>query len=365
MTRTRAREFGISVAGHPGPNNAITDVPGVQVGHVTVVEGDAVRTGITAVRPRTGDASPVFAGQFVLNGNGEMTGSAWIAESGFLDGPVLLTNTHSVGTVRDGYIRWLVETGQTPATNAGVSGGFWALPVVAETFDGVLNDINGFHLTYDHVKQCLESCEAGPVAEGAIGAGTGTIAFGFKAGIGTASRIVDSAEYQFRLGVLVQSNCGLMQQLVMNGAPIGIELARALADSAESAVERGSIIIVIATDAPLLPHQINRLAKRAAMGLARTGSSAGNGSGDLIVAFSTAPVSVAGAAASHGISSVDMLRNELMSPLFEAVVQATEEAILNSLFAADSMTGRDGSHAAAMPLDSVRAILRQYRALDC
>jgi L-aminopeptidase/D-esterase-like protein len=357
MSRPRAREFGIQFSGTPGAHNTITDVAGVEVGHVTLISGEAVRTGVTAVWPRgLQGLGPVFAGQFALNGNGEMTGAAWIAESGFLDGPVLLTNTHSVGTVRDSYIRWLVRTGRRPATNAGCPDGFWALPVVAETFDGYLNDINGFHIQYEHVALCLEAARSGPVTEGAVGAGTGTICYGFKSGIGTASRIVRDPG-PFTLGVLVQANCGLRHQLMISGAPIGRELERQAGSSPDVRWETGSIIVVLSTDAPLLPHQANRLAKRAAMGLARTGSSAGNGSGDLFVAFSTASVSPGD---DHAVLPVLMIRNESLDPLFEAAVEATEEAIINSLFAAEAMTGLEGRHVNALPLDEVRVLLERY-----
>lgn len=351
--RPRARTDGVLFPGKTGPYNAITDVPGVEVGHETLIEGDAIRTGITAIWPRgRDDPAPVFAGQFALNGNGEMTGAAWIAESGYLDGPVLLTNTHSVGAVRDGYIRWLTEHGRTPATNIGRPGGFWALPVVGETFDGFLNDINGFHIGYPHLARCLANSRPGPVAEGAVGAGTGSISYGFKAGIGTASRVVNMPG-DFTLGVLVQANCGLRDQLAIAGVPVGRDLEDVV--EPESGGESGSIIIVVATDAPLLPHQAIRLAKRAAMGLARTGSSAGNGSGDLIVAWSTAPV--AGDADPRTIIPVAMVRNDCLNALFEATVEATEEAIVNALFAAGPMTGRSGNSVEALPLQAVSLLL--------
>lgn len=355
MNRPRAREYGVSFSGKPGAFNAITDVAGVEVGHFTLIRGGGVRTGVTTVWPRgRRDSAPVFAGHFALNGNGEMTGTAWIAESGFLDGPVLLTNTHSVGTVRDAYIRWLVRTGRSPATNAGHPSGFWALPVVAETFDGYLNDINGFHIQYEHVVECLEAARSGPVPEGAVGAGTGSICYGFKGGIGSASRIIPGP---FTLGALVQANCGLRHQLMISGAPIGRELERiATSLPDEPSGETGSIIVVLSTDAPLLPHQANRLAKRAAMGLARTGSSAGNGSGDLFVAFSTTAVN----RGDEAVGPVLMMRNEALSPLFEAAVEATEEAIINSLFAAEAMIGLDQHRANALPLEEVRVLLERY-----
>lgn len=355
MSRPRAREFGVRFPGAPGALNAITDVAGVEVGHVTLIRGDSVRTGVTVVWPRgRGDSAPVFAGHFALNGNGEMTGTAWIAESGSLDGPVLLTNTHSVGTVRDAYIRWMVQTGRLPATNVAQSGAFWALPVVAETFDGRLNDINGFHVGNDHVAECLEAARPGPVPEGAVGAGTGSICYGFKGGIGTASRMIAGP---FTLGVLVQANCGLKHQLLISGCPIGRELARDVSSAPKhDSLETGSIIVVLATDAPLLPHQANRLAKRAAMGLARTGSSAGNGSGDLFVAFSTTPTG----RGHDAVESVLMMRNEALSPLFEAAVEATEEAIINALFAAETMIGLNKNRADALPLEDVRLLLERH-----
>lgn len=358
MTRPRARDFGISFPGQPGALNAITDVCGVEVGHRTLIQGDGIRTGVTAIWPRgRHDCAAVFAGHFALNGNGEMTGTAWIAESGFLDGPVLLTNTHSVGTVRDACIRWMVHIGRSPATNVAQSGAFWALPVVAETFDGYLNDINGFHVRDEHVIECLEAARPGPMAEGAVGAGTGSICYGFKAGIGTASRIIDG---RYTLGVLVQANCGKRQQLMIAGCPVGRELAEQTAGSAPArGDETGSIIVVLATDAPLLPHQANRLAKRAAMGLARTGSSAGNGSGDLFLAFSTAPL----AHGSDAVERVLMMRNEALSPVFEAAVEATEEAIINALFAAEAMTGLNNRRVEALPLEWVRTLLLRWRPL--
>lgn len=357
MTRPRAREFGVQFHGVPGSLNAITDVGCVAVGHVTLIRGESVRTGVTAVLPRgRGGVGPVFAGHFALNGNGEMTGAAWVAESGFLDGPVLLTNTHSVGTVRDAYIRWLVRTDRGPATIDDRPGGFWVLPVVAETFDGYLNDINGFHIQDAHVVECLEAARGGPVPEGAVGAGTGTICYGFKSGIGTASRIV-SEPGPFIVGVLVQANCGLRHQLLISGVPVGRALEQQLGRSSPAASETGSIIVVLATDAPLLPHQANRLAKRAAMGLARTGSSAGNGSGDIFIAFSTA---LTGHGDDNAVVPVRMLRNESMSALFEAAVEATEEAIINALFAAEAMTGMNGRRVDALPLEETRALLQGH-----
>jgi D-aminopeptidase len=362
LNRPRARELGILFSGHPAAWNAITDVPGVEVGHCTLIQGDSVRTGVTAVWPRPRAANdPVFGAWFPLNGNGEMTGTAWLDESGFIDGPILLTNTHSVGTVRDAYIRWLVSTGRAPATNVLANGGFWALPVVAETYDGVLNDINGFHIREHHVVEALEQARSGPVAEGSVGAGTGIICYSFKAGIGTASRVV-SMPLPCTVGVLVQANCGKRDQLRIAGVPVGRELRAYPEAGFFSEPETGSIIIVVATDAPLLPNQAKRLAKRAGMGLARTGSYAGNGSGDIFIAFSTANSGAAKSAAAP--VAVEMLPNHQLNPLFNAVVDCTEEAIINSLVAAESMTGIEGRHAPQLPLDEVIAVLARYRALN-
>ena len=355
--RPRARDLGIPLAGEPGPLNAITDVAGVEVGHVTLVSGEGelkvgsgpVRTGVTAVLPR-GKASndPVFAGWFSLNGNGEMTGTAWMDESGFLEGPVMLTNTHSVGTVRDAVISWRVAHGRADA-----EGYWWSLPVVAETWDGYLNDINGFHVKERHVFEALSAARGGPVPEGSVGGGTGMTCFEFKGGIGTASRVLPAAEGGYRVGVLVQCNCGRRRQLVVAGVPVGLEIP----DGTLRDEEAGSIIIVVATDAPLLPHQLQRLARRASLGLARAGSVSGNGSGDLFVAFSTANPD---AAAPTAPPPLRMLPNAKMDPLFEAVVQATEEAIVNAMLAARTMTGAGGRRVIELPHDRLRDALRRH-----
>ena len=359
--RPRARDLGIPLAGDPGPLNAITDVAGVEVGHVTLVSGEGalkvgagpVRTGVTAVLPR-GKASndPVFAGWFSLNGNGEMTGTAWMDESGFLEGPVMLTNTHSVGTVRDAVISWRVAHGRADA-----EGYWWSLPVVAETWDGYLNDINGFHVKERHVFEALSGARGGPVPEGSVGGGTGMICFEFKGGIGTASRVLPAAEGSYRVGVLVQCNCGRRRQLVVAGVPVGPEIPEGTLRDEEA----GSIIIVVATDAPLLPHQLQRLARRASLGLARAGSVSGNGSGDLFVAFSTANPD---AAAPTAPPPLRMLPNAKMDPLFEAVVQATEEAIVNAMLAARTMTGAGGRRAIELPHDRLRDALRRHGRLS-
>lgn len=335
-------------------------MPGVEVGHATLIRGESVRTGVTAVWPRGRRSfDPVFGGWFSLNGNGEMTGTAWLDESGFVDGPVLLTNTHSVGRVRDAYIAWLVKNGRRPGTNVRPGGDFWSLPVVAETYDGYLNDINGQHVRDEHVVEALEAARDGPVAEGSVGSGTGMVCYQFKAGIGSASRVVREPG-PYTVGVLVLANCGRRQQLTVAGVPVGRELVEDLPRELASADEAGSIVIIVGTDAPLLPHQAKRLARRAAMGLARTGSSAGNGSGDLFLAFSTETVP---AAAGREVS-VRMLPNDHLSPIFEAVVEATEEAIINALVAADTMVGLHGRHVPGLPADALISVLKRYRRLQ-
>jgi len=357
----RARDLGIPFEfGTPGRLDAITDVAGVEVGHVTLVDGGSVRTGVTAVLPR-GRGKPgldqCFAGAFSLNGNGEMTGIAWLEESGLLEGPVLITNTNSVGVVRDGVIdfarkRWPSAEGWADA--------LWSLPVVAETWDGHLNDIYGMHVRPEHVVQAIDGARPGPVAEGNVGGGTGMICYEFKGGIGTASRVLTATDGGYTLGVLVQANFGRRHQLLVAGLPVGRELTTDLVYTqrrGSETTENGSIIIVVATDAPLLPHQLKRLARRAALGLARTGSVAGNGSGDLFVAFSTANPRVGDA---KGTVPLAMLPNDRMGPLFEATVGATEEAILNALVAARTMTGFEGHRVVALPHDRVREILRRH-----
>jgi D-aminopeptidase len=355
--RPRARELGVPFDGTPGALNAITDVPGVAVGQTTIIEGEGklvvgkgpVRTGVTAILPRgrvSGDMA--MAGWFSLNGNGELTGTAWLDDSGFLDGPVMLTNTHSVGVVRDATIAWRVQ-------HAGPDeeGYWWSLPVVGETFDGFLNDINGFHVKPAHVTAAIDTAKGGPVAEGNVGGGTGMVCFEFKGGIGTSSRKVATKEGAYTLGVLVQCNCGRRPQLAIAGVPVGREIPEHPAYEQET----GSILIVIATDAPLLPQQLKRVARRASMGLARLGSISGNGSGDLFVAFSTANP---GAGASSGLRTASFLPNDDLDPVFEAAVQATEEAIVNALVAADTMTGVDGHTAIALPHDRLKAALAKY-----
>ncbi len=365
--KPRARDLGIPFDGNPGPLNAITDVKGVQVGHVTLISGNGklevgkgpVRTGVTAILPRGKESTDqVFAGWFSLNGNGEMTGTTWVEESGFLEGPVMITNTHSVGVVRDSVIAWRVLHGQPPESEY-----WWSLPVVAETYDGDLNDVNGFHVKKEHVFETLDRAQSGPVAEGNVGGGTGMICYDFKGGIGTASRKLNENSGGYTVGVLVQCNCGSREQLRIAGVPVGREIPEnkvRYKAARESQGDSGSIMIVIATDAPLLPHQMKRLARRASLGLARTGSVSGNGSGDIFIAFSTANPR---ASRPTGIAHLEMLPNDLMGPLFEATVQATEEAIINALVAAETMTGINNYTAIAIPHDRLREVLKKYNRL--
>ena len=345
--KPRARDLGVSFDGTPGALNAITDVAGVEVGHTTLIEGTDVRTGVTAIFPRGKTSTDsVFAGWYSQNGNGEMTGTTWIEESGFLDSAVMITNTHSVGVVRDAYIQWDLK--RRPGFNV------WGLPVVAETFDGFLNDVNGFHVKPEHVFSALDGARGGRVAEGGVGGGTGMVCYGFKGGIGTSSRKAGD----YTVGVLVQCNCGRRDQLTIAGVPVGREIGNREIAAGQPGVREdvGSIIIVVATDAPLLPQQLKRLTRRATMGLARTGSTSGNGSGDIFIAFSTANGGIAG----PGVHDVKMLANADMNPLFNATVEATEEAIINAMLGAETMTGIKGHRVAALPHDAVRDALRKY-----
>lgn len=360
--RPRARDLGVPLDGTSGPLDAITDVGGIEVGHSTIVRGEGalkvgegpVRTGVTAVLPRgrTGSLKdPVFAGWFALNGAGEMTGTTWVEESGFLEGPVMLTNTHSIGAVHQGTIAWRVRQAGPDTT-----GYFWSNPVVAETWDGELNDINGFHVRESHAAEALSSARGGLVSEGSVGGGTGMICNGFKGGIGTASRRLAQSAGGFTVGALVQCNYGTKADLRVAGVPVGREIAGPSAREKDS----GSIIIVVATDAPLLPHQLKRLARRAALGLARDGSISGNGSGDIFIAFSTANP---GAAKASDNAALAMLPNDRMDPLFQATVQSVEEAILNSMIAAETMTGANGRTVRALPHGELQRILKKYNRL--
>jgi D-aminopeptidase len=367
QARPRARELGVPFDGTPGPLNAITDVAGVTVGHATIISGDGplvvgkgpVRTGVTAVLPRGRDTlqKPSFAGWFSLNGNGEMTGTTWVEESGFLEGPVLITNTHSVGVVRDAAIAWRLKAGPPDA-----SGFWWALPVVAETWDGYLNDINGMHVKPEHVFRALDEARGGRVPEGSVGGGTGMVCYGFKGGIGTASRRIGQKDGGYTVGVLLQANFGLRRQLRVAGVPVGTEITEGDSRDGSGAgeAETGSVIVVVATDAPLLPHQLKRLARRVSLGLARTGAMSGNSSGDIFIAFSTANP---GAFTASGQATLTMVSNEDISPLFDATTLATEEAVINALVAADTMTGADNHRVIGLPHDRLREVLRKYNRL--
>ena len=360
----RARDLGIPFEGTPGKFNAITDVPGVEVGYTTLISGEGklevgkgpVRTGVTAILPR-GHASlndPVYAGFFSLNGDGEMTGTAWVDESGFLEGPIIITNTHSVGVTRDAVIAWRVKAGPPDKT-----GYWWSLPVVAETWDGWLNDINGFHVKPEDVWHALDDAHGGALEEGSVGGGTGMICYEFKGGNGTASRKVEmkdetGALRSFIVGVFLQANFGRRSQLVIAGLPVGKEIPGEVYKE-----ESGSCIAVVATDAPLLPNQLKRLARRVSLGLARTGTISGSGSGDLFIAFSTAN---AGAADPEPLThSVQTIPNDRMDPIFAAVVQATEEAVVNALVDNQTMTGRDNHRVEALPHDRLRQIMKRSR----
>jgi D-aminopeptidase len=363
----RARDLGVPFDGTPGPLNAITDVPGVLVGHTTLIAGDGklvvgegpIRTGVTAVLPRGLESIQrfSFAGWFSQNGNGEMTGTTWIEESGFLEGPVMITNTHSVGVVRDAVIAWRVAHGGADATGA-----WWSLPVVAETWDGWLNDINGFHVKPEHVFHAIDTARGGPVEEGAVGGGTGMICNGFKGGIGTASRKLSDKEGAYLVGVLVQCNYGTRQNLRIAGIPVGREIASEdpYAFVPADVADRGSIIVVVATSAPLLPHQLKRIARRVSLGLGRNGSISGNGSGDIFVAFSVANPD---ASRIDQVVDLKMVPNDMMDGLFAATVQATEEAIVNAMIAARDMTGIDGHHVRALPHEELRKVLAKYNRL--
>jgi L-aminopeptidase/D-esterase-like protein len=384
--KPRARELGITplIGGTAGPFDAITDVAGVEVGHTTLVSGSGklvvgkgpIRTGVTVVHPRgRASADPVFGAWFTLNGNGEMTGTTWLQESGILEGPIAITNTHSVGVVRDAILQWQVSRpGLQP----------WGLPVVAETYDGRLNDINGFHVKPEHAFSALNGARGGAVSEGNVGGGTGMVCHGFKGGIGTASRRLTDAQGGYTVGVLVQCNFGGRRELRVAGAPVGEEfpdllpctatrdnsgpMANGLARCAPASAAgsstgndanegAGSIIIIVATDAPLLPHQLKRLATRVSLGVGRSGGRGENSSGDIFVAFSTAN---ARTSSDTGVARLAMLPNARINPLFAATVQATEEAILNSMLAAETMTGADDARVFALPADRLMAAMRKY-----
>jgi L-aminopeptidase/D-esterase-like protein len=363
----RARDLGIPLDGTPGPFNAITDVAGIEVGLTTLIEGSGdlkrgagpVRTGVTAILPRGKTFDPVFAASYALNGNGEMTGTTWIAESGFLEGPLAITNTHSVGVVRDAVVDWMVTHNHLDPIAPGI---FFQYPLVAETWDGALNDINGFHVKREDALAALDRASGGPVAEGNVGGGTGMVCMGFKGGTGTASRVVEAGGGRYTVGVLVQSNFGSRANFTVAGVPMGRELS----DLQPSLTfgprneDAGSIIVVVATDAPLLPHQLARLARRVPIGLGRVGSIGGNSSGDIFVAFSTANP---GAFKRQGVKDLKMLPNDAMDSLFLGVIQGVEESVLNALTAAQTMKGINDNTVYAMPHDRVREVLKKYNRL--
>jgi D-aminopeptidase len=410
--RPRARDLGVPFDGTPGRNNAITDVAGVEVGHTTLISGEGklvvgkgpVRTGVTAILPRgKANSADVFAGWFTLNGNGEMTGTTWVDDSGFLDGPIMITNTHSVGVVRDAVIAWKVKQGQPD-----MEGYWWSLPVVAETWDGWLNDINGFHVHPEDAWHALATAHSGPVEEGNVGGGTGMICNQFKGGIGTSSRVLSKKDGGYIVGVLVQCNYGRRDQLRIAGVPVGKEIPeqpaygddesassekRSADETASSGTPRwrqppegpldsepaarlagkdvGSIIVVVATDAPLIPTQLKRVARKVSLGLGRDGSYSGDGSGDIFIAFSTAnagadraPSAQADANDPSNLRQLAMLPNDSLDPIFLATVQATEEAVVNSMIAAETMSGINNHQAIALPHDRLRQVLKEYNRLN-
>ena len=381
QARPRENTLHLPIGGTPGSLDAITDVAGVEVGHTTLISGSGplvvgqgpVRTGVTVVHPRgKGNVDPVFAAWFTLNGNGEMTGTTWVQESGYLEGPIGITNTHSVGVVRDAIIKWEVSRKNVLQP--------WWLPVVAETYDGSLNDINGFHVKESHVLAALDGAAGGLPREGVVGGGTGMTCLGFKGGIGTASRRLPAAQGGWTVGVLVQCNFGTRRDLRIAGVPVGEEIPDLLpcianagplpaastrqlcdappaSDALRESAEQGSIIVVVATDAPLLPHQLKRLATRVSLGIGRQGGFGGNSSGDIFIAFSTANP---GTWSSDSMTSLQMLTNDRISPLFQATAQATEAAITNALLAAETTTGANDLRVYAMPVDRMLAAMRKY-----
>ncbi len=370
QTKPRARDLGVPFDGTPGANNAITDVKGVEVGYTTLISGEgdkAVRTGVTAILPQgKAFAGRVFAAWHTLNGNGEMTGTTWVEESGGLGSPIVITNTHSVGVVRDAVIEW----GAKKFPGGGYSGDF-SLPVVTETWDGFLSDINGFHVKKEHVFAALDSAKSGPIAEGNVGGGTGMIAHSFKGGTGTASRKLDERSGGYTVGVLVQANYGSRPLFQVAGVPVGKEITDLRPTQGKSTTSAmpnrkleegaGSIIVVVATDAPLLPHQLKRLAQRVSLGIGNMGGRGENSSGDIFIAFSTANAAEFGK--NEGVANIQMLPNDRINMLFWAVAQATEEAIINALVAADTMTGYKGNTVYALPHDRLRAALKKYNRL--
>ena len=368
--KPRLRDIGISFFGDPGKLNAITDVKGVEVGHATIISGKGknvvgkgpVRTGVTAIFPRGKKFSPVYANWYSLNGNGEMTGTTWVTESGFLETPIMITNTNSVGVVRDAVLKWFVDYNWY-----GNEEWWYTYPVVAETYDGFLNDIYGFHVKEEHVLEAIRDAKPGPVTEGNVGGGTGMLTLGFKGGIGTSSRVIKINGEKFVVGVLVQSNFGSKKNLTISGVPVGLELADTLSRIYNASPNNrrkegdGSIIVIVATDAPLLPHQLKRIAHRVPIGIGNVGGRGSNGSGDIFLAFSTANTN---AFNRDRTTSVRTLSNDLITPLFEATVQAVEESIVNAMIAAETMDGIHGNTAYAIPHDRLIEILKKYNRAD-
>ncbi len=367
--KPRARDLGVPFEGTPGKYNAITDVPGVEVGHSTIITQGGenvvgkgpVRTGVTAIFPRGKKFSPVYANWYSLNGNGEMTGTTWVTESGFLETPIMITNTNSVGVVRDAVLKWFVDTDWYKGEH-----GWYTYPLVAETYDGTLNDIYGFHVKEKHVLEAITNAKGGSVQEGNIGGGTGMMCLGFKGGIGTSSRVVSIKDSTYTLGVLVQANFGSKKNLTIAGVPVGRELKDTLNNiiNAPPKSKRqegdGSIIVIVATDAPLLPHQLKRIAQRVTIGMGLVGGRGSNGSGDIFLAFSTANEK---AFNRNETTQVENFSNDQMTPLFEATVQAVEEAIINAMIAAETMKGFKGNKAFALPHDLLVSILKKYNRL--
>ena len=369
QNKIRARDLGIPFDGNPGKYNSITDVEGILVGHETIIEGDGnlivgkgpVRTGVTSILPRGMNYDPVFAGWYSLNGNGEMTGTTWVEESGFLEGPIMITNTHSVGVVRDAVIEWSYKN-KFYKILYNIKDLFWTLPVVAETYDGSLNDINGFHVKKEHAFNALNNARGGMISEGNVGGGTGMICHGFKGGIGTSSRKIDLKEKKYTLGVLVQANYGNRKELTIAGVPVGKEIENLLPKITfgEKQEGLGSIIVIVATDAPLLPNQLKRLARRVPLGISRVGGFGSNGSGDIFITFSTANP---GAFNREEIRNINFLPNDLMNPFLSATAQATEEAIVNALISAETMTGINNNTVYNLPHDRLKNILKKYNRL--
>ncbi|MBM3585990.1 MAG: P1 family peptidase [Alphaproteobacteria bacterium] len=356
--KARARALLIPLLGEPGPANAITDVPGVEVGYTTLIAGDGplvvgqgpVRTGVTAILPR-GRAdlvTPCFAGYHSLNGNGELTGTIWIEEAGQLGSPITITNTHSCGVTRDATLRWMVNHHPSFID-------VWGLPVAGETYDGLLNDINGFHVRDEHVFAALDGARGGPIEEGSVGGGTGMICYEFKGGSGTASRRLRASGGNYTVGAFVQANFGMRHQLTIAGVPIGVHIPE---ETVRWQDDTGSIIAVVATDAPLLPHQLKRLARRIGLGVGRSGAVSGHGSGDIFLAFATG--NAAALRANEGQAALAMVPEGRIGPFFDAVIQAVDEAILNAMVANETMVGRDGNTVLALPHDRVKDLLRRY-----